>query len=239
MVLTDKHLQIATALTFDGGNGTAFIGDTVDLGTNRRIESGKPLYVRCTFTESASASASALNAKTEFRFRVAALSSLSNFGAVSSVVTVEAGDDYNLFTLAGHGLVNGSRLNVAATSTGLVTTRPYYVINATADTFQISWLPGGVASTALSTTNATVTFTPHSECVGSSGPTPIQQTQIGDVIHVALNPTPFNQGVPLARYLFCEVIRSGGTSTAGEVSMALVLDASDYATYYASGFTVE
>lgn len=239
MVLTDKHLQIATALTFDGGNATVTpFGDTVDFGTNRRIESGKPLYVRCTFTESASAGTGALNAKTEFRFHVAALSSLSNIGAASSVVTVADGADYNLFTLAGHGLVNGSRLN-AATSGSLVTTRPYYVINATADTFQISWLPGGVASTALATTNANVTFTPHSECVGSSGPTPIQQTQIGDVIHVALNPTPFNQGVPLARYLFCEVIRTGGTSTAGEVSMALVLDASDYATYYASGFLVE
>ena len=238
MVLTDKHLQIATGVAFSGAVETVTLGDMVDFGTNRRIETGKPIYARLTFPVSGGAAAGAtLNAKVEFRFHVSSLQSLANLTAVHyTTATKQWGE-----TGMAHGLVDGTRLNfVSAGGSGSFTThQPYYVVNATADFFQLSLTPGGAVTAHTIGTNQTDgVLTPHSECVGSTGPTPVQQLAKGDVLHVALNPTPFNGQPPLARYLFCEVVRTL-VSNAGTVSIAIVLDPSDYATYYASGFLVE
>ena len=55
----------------------------------------------------------------------------------------------NTFTSASHGLVNGNRVSVIATSmpTGLSATIMYYVINAATNTFQVSLTNGGSAVT--------------------------------------------------------------------------------------------
>ena len=45
----------------------------------------------------------------------------------------------------GHGLVDGTRVmfDTVVTTTGIVTNTSYYVVNATADTFQVALTPGG------------------------------------------------------------------------------------------------
>lgn len=231
---------MATGVTIPTAVDTASLGDMVDLGTNRRIETGKPIYARLTFPVSATAIAANRNAKAEFRFHVSSLQSLGNLTAAATVIDPAApAVDYNLFTLAAHGLVDGTRVNYVSGGSNLLTTRPYYVTKATADTFQLAHSPGGDTQTVEVSSAGNVVLTPHSECVGSTGPTPIQQLAKGDVLHVALNPTPFNGQPPLARYLFCEVVRTGAVTNGGTVSIAIVLDPSDYATYYKSGFVVE
>lgn len=72
-----------------------------------------------------------------------------------SVTFTDAGDTV---TLTGHGIPNGKRVSFTAitTTTGIVIYNLYYVINATADTFQLSLTAGG-APIAL-TNNGTGTM---------------------------------------------------------------------------------
>lgn len=66
-----------------------------------------------------------------------------------TVTLTDAGD---LVTLAGHGLPNGKRVSFTSitSTTGISVYRPYYVVNATTDTFQLSLTADG-APIALTT----------------------------------------------------------------------------------------
>ena len=68
----------------------------------------------------------------------------------SRIVTLTDADD--LVTLVGHGLPNGKRVSFTTitSTTGISVYRPYYVVNATTDTFQLSLTQGG-APIALTT----------------------------------------------------------------------------------------
>jgi hypothetical protein len=72
-----------------------------------------------------------------------------------AVTFTDAGD---LVNLASHGLSNGDEVSFATivTTTGIVTNRIYYIVNATAGTFQVAATLGGLAL-AL-TTNGTGTL---------------------------------------------------------------------------------
>jgi surface protein len=74
-------------------------------------------------------------------------SPLTTFRAVTFT---DAGD---LVNLASHGLSNGDEVSFATivTTTGIVTNRIYYVVNATAGTFQVAATLGGLVPLALTT----------------------------------------------------------------------------------------
>lgn len=67
--------------------------------------------------------------------------------SLTSGIAVTMGS--NTFTASSHGLSNGNRVTLTATSTptGLLTTIVYYVISATTNTFQVSLTNGGSAVT--------------------------------------------------------------------------------------------
>jgi len=72
-----------------------------------------------------------------------------------TATTTDAGD---LFTLNNHGMANGTRIRFTSitTTTGIVTTRDYYVVGVTANTWQVALTEGGAA--VAITTNGSVTF---------------------------------------------------------------------------------
>lgn len=72
-----------------------------------------------------------------------------------SAVTADIGDT---FTLNNHGLVNGQVVifKTITTTTGFSINTPYYVVGATANTFQIALTPGG--SAIALTTNGSATY---------------------------------------------------------------------------------
>lgn len=58
-------------------------------------------------------------------------------------------------TLAGHGLTDGDQVYFAFTAGGLSTSTPYYVIDATADTFKVSVTSGGSPETITASFSST------------------------------------------------------------------------------------
>lgn len=66
---------------------------------------------------------------------------------ISDARSVTIQDSGDTITLAGHGLANGKLVSFATivTTTGIAVYTPYYVINATTDTFQLSLTNGGAA----------------------------------------------------------------------------------------------
>jgi hypothetical protein len=66
---------------------------------------------------------------------------------ISDTRNVTFQDSGDTVTLAGHGISNGKRVSFATitTTTGIVIYTPYYVVNATTDTFQLSLTAGGSA----------------------------------------------------------------------------------------------
>jgi surface protein len=64
---------------------------------------------------------------------------------ISPAVSVSFDDAADTVSRTAHGLANGSRVSfsVITTTTGIVTWTPYHVVNATANTFQVSATQGG------------------------------------------------------------------------------------------------
>lgn len=60
----------------------------------------------------------------------------------------------NVFTLANHQFENGELIIFTSTKSGIVTFNPYFIVNGTTDTFQISTTPTGAAMTGIA--NGTV-----------------------------------------------------------------------------------
>jgi hypothetical protein len=83
----------------------------------------------------------------------------TRIGAAVGTVTADSGTD--TFTRTAHGLTNTTRVHFASTGTlpGNVTATdtPYYVINAAANTFQISLNSGGAAHNLTSNGTGTIT----------------------------------------------------------------------------------
>lgn len=101
--------------------------------------------------------ASAVQAYHEYTYATAALANTN-----APVTFTDAGDAVGRVA---HGFTNGMPLcfyNITST-TGVVENTPYYVINASANAFQISLTPGG-AAVAL-TTNGTATLLPYKQAI--------------------------------------------------------------------------
>ena len=66
---------------------------------------------------------------------------------ISSAVAVTMQDAGDTVTRTAHGIPNGTIVSFATivSTTGIATYTPYYVVNATADTFQVSLTSGGAA----------------------------------------------------------------------------------------------
>jgi hypothetical protein len=237
MTLTDTFLRISADAALPSAATTTLFGDVVDIGTNRLISTGQPLYGRVTIGTEAPATTNAakMNQTMTFRFHANARSSTANLTAVAYTSATK------LCTKASHGLVNGSRLNFVSGSGGgtFVTTQPYYVINATATTWQLSDTPGGaVTGHTIGSDQTDLVWTPHSECIGSSGAINLPRLAVGTQINVALNPTMVTVDPALVRYIFCEVVTSDTRTTDGKAAVDIVADSGNYSTYYASGFEV-
>jgi hypothetical protein len=74
--------------------------------------------------------------------------------AAINLTSVTATAATDLFTKTAHGLTDGRRVTLTSPPTGLAVNVPYFVINSTANTFQLALTPGGSAVdvTADSTT---------------------------------------------------------------------------------------
>lgn len=90
---------------------------------------------------------------------LAGMLATGNQTALTTAVTATADPATDTFTLVAHGLTNGKKMSFSTvgTITGLSTFVPYYIVNATADTFQVASTVGG-APINLTGTSGSVTF---------------------------------------------------------------------------------
>ena len=134
------------------GNPTASQSLTI---SNNPGATSNPTYSRSSTTTAGSA--------------VVLVSDTSNFIAGETQVTgtgitnsrtVTLTDSGDLVTLVGHGLPNGKRVsfNSITTTTGISVYRPYYVVNATTDTFQLSLTQGGTPIALTNNGTGTVIY---------------------------------------------------------------------------------
>lgn len=137
---------------------------------------------------------------------------------------VSAGND--TITEAGHGLPNGTRLQVSnsggALPGGLSATQTYFVRDSTANTFKLATTPGGsVVDITSAAGGGTHTVTWFPEVLASTGGIPVQRCTAGSRFGLALN--PFQEilvsGVEqrrVGRYIFGRVVVSHDL-TAGSI----------------------
>lgn len=87
------------------------------------------------------------------------LDTRQGWGRYNVAVACTANEATDIFTSAGHGLVNDDRVYISATTlpTGISAIILYYIIAAAADTFQVSLTSGGAAVT-FTTNGVAVTF---------------------------------------------------------------------------------
>ena len=85
---------------------------------------------------------------------------IAGTGISSSVAVTIQGNPTNTVTLAAHGISNGTLISFATivTTTGITTYTPYYVVNATTNTFQISLTNGGAPITLTNNGTGTIIY---------------------------------------------------------------------------------
>jgi hypothetical protein len=85
---------------------------------------------------------------------------IAGTGISSSVAVTIQGTPTNTVTLTAHGIPNGTLISFATivTTTGITTYTPYYVVNATTNTFQISLTSGGAPITMTNTGSGTILY---------------------------------------------------------------------------------
>jgi len=98
----------------------------------------------------ANASGSAANG------RLTADRNINSLRNTTTATTVTANGTTETFTLTAHGYSNGDVVNASGTG-GLTSGVPYYVINAAANTFQLSTTPGGSVALLSNNTNGAIT----------------------------------------------------------------------------------
>ncbi|MGI9158940.1 MAG: BspA family leucine-rich repeat surface protein, partial [Saprospiraceae bacterium] len=79
---------------------------------------------------------------------------------ISSAVAVTMQDTGDTVTRTAHGLANNTRVSFATivTTTGIAVYTPYYVVNAAADTFQVSDTLGGAAKALTTDGSGTIVY---------------------------------------------------------------------------------
>ncbi len=102
----------------------------------------------------------------------------------------DAGD---LVTLTSHGLANGTAVSFTTinSTTGIATNTTYYVINATANTFQLSTTPGGAVA-PLTTDGTGILNTPIPYATAVSGPTGTYTVTVPSTATISQGTNQFN-----------------------------------------------
>lgn len=120
--------------------GTAATTQTLTITSNPGA-TVNPIYSRSSTTTSGSTTISIADTS---NFIIGTQVTGTGISDARSVTLQDTGDTV---TLAGHGLANGKLISFATivTTTGIAVYTPYYVINATTDTFQLSLTNGGAA----------------------------------------------------------------------------------------------
>lgn len=139
-----------------------------------------------------------------------------------------------VITSVGHGLINGTRITVAQTSGTLNTTSGgggggaayavstnLYIVNATADTFGISSVPGGAPFTFVDQAGTT-TVTWYPEVVGCAAKIPLERLIANRTqVQFLINPLLLDHRVqPVHRYLFARYVPTANL-TAGVMFLDL------------------
>jgi hypothetical protein len=125
--------------------------------------------------------------------------------------TSDVDDATETITSAAHGLINNTRLTVAATSgalpTGLAAATNYYIRNATTNTFQLSLTPGG-AAVDLTDAVGTTTVTWYPEVVGAASKVPLERLIANRTqVQIRINPLLLDHRIqPVHRYLFVRYV---------------------------------
>jgi len=169
--------------------------DYIDRLAGSMLQGGKQLFVHVGEITTAVSSAT-VGATMEVRVLGYAdgYAPGENAGIVGSAAN--AGD---VVTLTNHGLQNGQWIKITTAGTsGYLTAEDYFVINKTANTFQLSTSNGG--SAAPVTGDSSVTFTVAPIVIGSSGYLPHACFSVGSTVTVAINPPQFQSAIPTPRY---------------------------------------
>lgn len=123
-----------------------------------------------------------------------------------------------VITSAAHGLIDGTRIQVAQTSgtlntgTGYAVSTNLYIVNATTDTFGVSATPGGSAI-SLTDQTGTTTVTWFPEVVGAAPKVGLERLTTSARVPVRINPLIVGQkGFPVHRYLFARYVPTANLS---------------------------
>ena len=141
-----------------------------------------------------------------------------------TVTTATGATATNLFTQTNHGLANGTALVFTALTGGssLATATQYFVINVTANTFQLAAAAGSSTVQALgSNVTACTYFT--------------QQLVAGNRYSLSINPRLRSVS---QRYLWCRFTSITTASTAGTFFADIGIEIQDGQKFYPSGFSV-
>lgn len=241
-----------------GGDGVAqtlsgtstYSDDHVDLkALIPAIGSGQPLVLRCVPT--VDFTSTTVGAKATLQLRA--------FPVLQSAATltgVTIGVD-DVITKAGHGLGDGVHVRIsnaggatATASGGNLTSRDFFVINATADTFQVSDDPAGppVDFSAGSSAGG-ATFVVQPEVLASTGSLPLARFQAakpedGDKSTgiVTISTNPVDDTAPAVRYLYAHVEATNALAGTSACYFQLAHDSGQGSApfvFHRSGFTVE
>jgi hypothetical protein len=131
--------------------------------------------------------------------------------------TSDVDDTTEIITSAAHGLIDGTRITVAAASgdlpTGLAASTNYYLRDVTTNTFKVATTPGG---TAVNLTDAvgTTTVTWYPEVVGAMSKQPLERLIASKaMVQVRINPLLLGSPYfPVHRYLFARYVPTANLS---------------------------
>lgn len=196
---------------------------------------GEPLFARCSVNSEDLDSATA-NATIDIEIVAlpAGKSSIATFTFTAATT--------DIITATAHGLVDGTRVTVATTTTlpaGLAASTNYYVIEATTDTFKLSATPGGAAVDITSTGSGTHTATWYPVTVSCMKGVPLERMLDGQHVDIPIGAQPFGNGVgiPSMGVLYGRFMPSANL-TAGMVFLDIIRGRSTTPAFGSSGFTM-
>lgn len=153
-----------------------------------------------------------------------------------AAVAVVAANATETFTLADHGLENGTCITIGGTppaGLGAAGAVHYFVVNKTTNTFQVSTTPGGAVA-AFTDDGTSPTITVIAEVIGASGPIPLKRLAAGFGRAVRINPLGTSTQQPRHRYVFTRVVPSANL-TGGSMVCDITHDYSNERLFYPSG----
>jgi hypothetical protein len=216
--------------TVPGAVSSAWLDlDSLGAGNNRLLGGGQIVVARFACQVAANPAADPDNT-VEFSIVLTPIT-LATPTTARTVPTPTFTNGTDVVNSTAHGLPNGTLVKITATGgspTGLAADTHYWVINATANTFQLAATPGGVAVLFTNDGTPAHTITWYPTPLVSSGAIPTQKIVVGSVCELVIPPgfrPPTNNVIH--RYLYA--MFSGPTDiTAGTFTCDLT-----------SGFSME